>query len=288
MVVAGLPRHLARDQVARGLEVHHRELRLEQRGVHPLPLAGTLALEQREQDPEREVEARRQVRHRHAGAHRPLAGQPGDRHEPGQPLRDLIEARALRVRAFLAEARDAAVHDARVLLRDRLVVDAQAVLHVGAEVLDHDVRAAREPHEQLPPARLLQIQREAALVAVQVLEVEAVAVAAQRLLAGRRRALDLDHVRAPVGELAHGGGSGARTAQIQDLDSGERHARSPAVGGCGSARGRLPESSSPARGPAARTGYAPRSPCRAPGPRRENATRPSSPPMITGPSRPPP
>ena len=35
---------------ARGLEVEHEDLRLQQRGVHPLALAGCLALEQRDQD----------------------------------------------------------------------------------------------------------------------------------------------------------------------------------------------------------------------------------------------
>ena len=50
VVVAGLLRHLAFDQPARGLEVEHEDLRLQQRGLHPLALARALALEQRDQD----------------------------------------------------------------------------------------------------------------------------------------------------------------------------------------------------------------------------------------------
>ena len=43
-------RHLALDDPARRLEVQHGDLRLQQRGVHPLALARDLALEQRHQD----------------------------------------------------------------------------------------------------------------------------------------------------------------------------------------------------------------------------------------------
>src|SRR5262245_34016022 len=49
VVVARLLRHLALHQPARGLEVEHEDLRLQQRGLHPLSLARALALEQRDQ-----------------------------------------------------------------------------------------------------------------------------------------------------------------------------------------------------------------------------------------------
>ena len=59
---------------------------------------------------------------------------------------------------------------------------------------------------------------------MQVLEVEAVARAAHRVgrRAGFGRLLDLDHLRAPVGELAHGGRAGAMGGEVEDLDVGER------------------------------------------------------------------
>ena len=47
------------DQEARRLEIHHRDLRLEQRGLHPLALAGDRALLQRDQRADRPVEAGR-------------------------------------------------------------------------------------------------------------------------------------------------------------------------------------------------------------------------------------
>src|SRR6266446_4218985 len=49
MVVARLLGDFARHQPARALEVEHKDLRFEQRGVHPLPFAAHLALDQRHQ-----------------------------------------------------------------------------------------------------------------------------------------------------------------------------------------------------------------------------------------------
>ena len=48
------------------------------------------------------------------------------------------------VGAVLAEAGDAGEDDARVDLLQRLVVDAEAVLHVGAVVLHHHVGGLRQ------------------------------------------------------------------------------------------------------------------------------------------------
>ena len=45
MVVAGLLRHVLFHQPARGLEIQHENLRLQQRGLHPLAFAGDLALQ---------------------------------------------------------------------------------------------------------------------------------------------------------------------------------------------------------------------------------------------------
>ncbi len=58
MIVAGLLRHLALHQIARGLEIEHENLRLQQRSRDVLALLGFLALEQRDQD----ADARRTIR----------------------------------------------------------------------------------------------------------------------------------------------------------------------------------------------------------------------------------
>jgi hypothetical protein len=59
---------------------------------------------------------------RDADAHRPLAGQAGDRHQPAHALRDLIDARPCGVRAALPEAGDAAIDNTRIDGGDGVVV----------------------------------------------------------------------------------------------------------------------------------------------------------------------
>ena len=94
MVVAGLLRDFAGHQPARGLEIEHEDLRFEQRGVHPLPLARLLALEQRHQDALRQQDAGAQIVDRDADPHRPLPRQSGNRHQAAHALGDLVDPRA--------------------------------------------------------------------------------------------------------------------------------------------------------------------------------------------------
>ncbi len=226
MIVAGLLGYVVIDQPARRLEVQHEHLRLQQRGLDPLALARVLALEQRDQNALRREQAGAQIGDRDADPHGALPGQAGDRHQPAEPLRDLIEPRPFGVRAVLAEAGDAGEHDPRIDRPEVVVADPEPLLDVGPEVLDHDVRALDHPQQDLAPGLRLEVEGQAALVAVQVLEVGAGARAAQRMAVrpwvGH---LDLDHVGAPVGQLAHAGGAGAHPGEVEHGEARERRAR---------------------------------------------------------------
>ena len=213
MIVSRLARDLALHQVARRLEVEQRDLRHEERGLHPLPLARHFALEERGHDSQRREQARRDV---------------GDRHEPAHALRDLVESRPVAIGPVLAEPGYAREHDTGVRFFQRLVIDAQANLHVGPVVLDHDVGGLRELHEDLHAFSVLEVERDRALVAMQVLEVRAFSRSAHRGLQPRRR-LDLDHVRAEVGELAHAGRPGAHAREIKNAET-RKSSRSRHVG----------------------------------------------------------
>ena len=94
MVVAGLLGDFLLHQPARGLEVEHEDLGLQQRGLHPLALARDLALEQRGEDAHGAEQAGGEVGDGNADPHRAFARRAGDRHQPAHALRDLIEARA--------------------------------------------------------------------------------------------------------------------------------------------------------------------------------------------------
>ena len=123
----------------------------------------------------------------------------------------------------LTEAADAAIDDARIVRPHVVIGDLQPVLHVGAHVLDDDVRAFGEPHERRMALLRLEVEPDRALVAVQVLVVEPVAVAGD-VLPARGGRLDADHLRAPIREMAHAGRPGARQGQVQHGDAGERQA----------------------------------------------------------------
>ncbi len=167
---------------------------------------------------------------RNADADRPLPRQAGDRHQPAHALRDLIEARPIGIRPVLAEAGNAGIDDARIDLGERLVVDAEPLLHVGPEILDHDVGLLDHALEGGEAFGRLQIERHAALVAMQVLKVAALARPAHRLFdAGRR--LDLDDIGAPVGELAHAGRARAHAGEIEHREP-RKSFRSAGKGHC--------------------------------------------------------
>jgi hypothetical protein len=222
VVVARLRRDLAAHQPARGLEVEHRQHRLQQRGVHPLADAGRLTLQQRHQDALGEEDARAQVGDGNAHAHRSLPGNAGDGHEAAHALRDLIHAGPIAIGPALPEAGDAAIDQPRIERAQVLVVDPEPPLDVRSIVLDHDVGLARQPLEDGHALGLAQVQRHRLLVAVQVLEVEPVAVAAHAVAPAAARHLDLDRAGAPVDELTNAGGAGARPRQIEDGEARER------------------------------------------------------------------
>ena len=242
MVVPGLRRHLLAHQPARGLEVEHGELRFQQRGVHPLALPGGLALDERHENALGEEDARAEIGDGDAHAHRPLAGNAGDGHEAAHALGDLVDAGPVAVRPALPEAGDAAVDEARVDGAQALVVDAQPPLDVRPVVLHHDVGVLGQPLEDGHALRIAEVQRQRLLAAVQVLEVEPVAVAAHAVAVAPAGHLDLDGARAPVHELAHAGGAGAGPGEVEHGVAREGQggvvghvARSPigeGVGGC--------------------------------------------------------
>jgi hypothetical protein len=69
----------------------------------------------------------------------------------------------------------------------------------------------------------LEVEGHAALVAVEVLKVRPMARAARRIAGFHmRRGLDLDHIGAPIGELAHRRGAGPNPCQIENGEPFER------------------------------------------------------------------
>jgi hypothetical protein len=135
-----------------------------------------------------------------------------------------VVAGAVAVGAVLAVAGDRAINDARVDCRYRLVADSQLVDDAGAKALDDDIRAGGEAHEGGDAGGLLEVQRQAALVAIDQLEIARLAVhcAGAACVVAGTGVLDLDHVGAEIAEVHGCQRSWQESAQIKDAKSVER------------------------------------------------------------------
>ena len=118
--------------------------------------------------------------------------------------------------------------------RERPVVDPESLKDALPEVDREHVETGQDALDQLAPGLGLEVDEDAALAAVDGLEALALvgddrAEVAVRVAAGRP--LDLDHLRAEVGEHAAGERSGDELGEFQHPDSLEgtasRHARAP-------------------------------------------------------------
>ena len=102
----------------------------------------------------------------------------------------------------LAVAGDRAIDQPRIDLAQRLVAEPEAVHHAGAEILDQDIGFRDQPMNERDRIGILEVEREASLSRIELAEIGAVAVADRRaqphVVAFRR--LDLDHLRADVGQ----------------------------------------------------------------------------------------
>src|SRR4030095_3587389 len=77
-----------------------------------------------------------------------------------------------------AEALDARVHQARIELLDRSVAEAQALENAGPEVLEEHIALLQQGTEDVVGPRAVEVQGQAALVAVEGQVEEAVRVGA--------------------------------------------------------------------------------------------------------------
>src|SRR5580693_9007208 len=121
--------------------------------------------------------------------------------EPADALGDDVVGRTPSVGAGLAEARDRAVDDVRADRADRVVAAAEPVRGAWPEVLHHDVTPGGQGKQGLEPVRVLEVDRDTALVPVDLGEAVAFAVTERphgpRVVAAGQP-FYLDHIRPKV------------------------------------------------------------------------------------------
>ena len=217
MPVAGAVGHVR-------VAVHHRAQRRGDRDrgglVHghldPLSLARAFPLHQRAQNTGAEMDAREEVADRGAGLGRRavlVAGRVGD---AAHRLDGDVHGGEIAIGAVEAEARAAAIDQARVELVQHVPAEAQAIHHARGEVLDQHVGLLDQREEDLLAARLLEIEHYRLLVGVQHDQRVGLdsAFAAAHDVALRR--LDLEHARAHEAELQATVGAVVDLSQIED------------------------------------------------------------------------
>ena len=107
-----------------------------------------------------------------------------------------VEGRPIRIGALasapVAEATHCAIDDGRIAGANGLVAAAEPVHDAVARVLDHGIDPLRELEKEFPVVRILQVERDASLVAVDAGEVAAIVAARPRF---RRRGGEVLRVR---------------------------------------------------------------------------------------------
>ena len=194
--------------------------------------------------------------------------------EAHQRLRQRVDAGALRIGAGQPVAGDMRLDQLRIDIR----ADAHARRGAGAQIGEQHIAHRRHAPDRLRAARLAGVDAERALVEVQIVEI--VAPDRPREVAARR--LQLDDLRAQIGEQPPAGRPGDQIGDLQHAHPGERQRLLRRRFG----RGRRVERGELRLRPDRRRARALR---QRPGPRRSGWARPSAPPRrAPGPSASPP
>ena len=196
-------RHVDPAPLPRPLRAQHGGQRADRRGLRAAELVGDLQVAE-----DRAAVIGRARLVDHAGQRQVVQVVPG--RQPQRPL--------------LPVAADAGQHDGRIDRPQRLVAQAEPLHHAGPEAFDDRMRLAHQRAQAVELLGLLQVEHQPALAVVDdAVEVrDAVlarphvrrVIARQTGTAGQRR-LDLEHLRAQIGQMPAGHRPGQQPRQVQ-------------------------------------------------------------------------
>ncbi len=169
------PGFCAADQIGHAVETGHRHGGVDQRDLDLLAAAEPVAGDQRQQDRVAGRHAGRHVDDRRTGPHRLPVRKAVQRHEAAFGLRDRIKARTQGELALAAIGRDRAIDQPRIGRRDRRIVEPELLHHAAGEILHHDIRLRDQLARDLQRRRIVEVERDAALVAIEAEEGRALA-----------------------------------------------------------------------------------------------------------------
>ena len=209
----------------------HRRHRVEHPDVDELSAAGAVPRQQGGRDAVGGEHPGDDVGDRHPEA----VGRPvllaGDAHQPALALQNRVVARLAPPRAGLPEPGDGTVDEAGPPPGHLGVSQPHAIQRAGPEVLHQDVGALEQGVEHPAAVRVLQVEGDALLVAVDAQEVRALARLERRPpragVVPLARLLHLDDARAHVGEHHRAVGAGEDAGEVEHGHAVERAGRLP-------------------------------------------------------------
>ena len=210
-----------------GLPVGLNQCCLEQGCFHPLALTGLQAVRIGCENAQACENAGGDVGQRRATFdRRPVGLFAGEAHDPAHGLGHQIEAAAMLVGAGASKAGQRAVNQGRVVLTDFGVAETEPIHDAGAKIFHQHVGGGEQAAQNFCAAGLLQVQRDALLVAVHHQKrCRFVADFGRNHVAGvvaRRDFLDLDDLGAHVREHQRARRACHDMGQIDNLQSGQR------------------------------------------------------------------
>ena len=216
MARAGPWRRVSAVRVVRRIS-HPLSQRLEHRYVDSRALSGPLPAEQRGQNPGIRIHAGRDIGDGNADLARLLLGA-RDGHHARLALNQQIVGFLVPIRPRVAVAGDIADDERRIGLPQSVRSERQPCRGAGRKVLDEYVGARQQPRQDLFRLRLLEIQRQRLLRAVQPDEMTRHALDRCVVRTGEvssARALDLDHTRAEVSQVSAWQAAPQRPARVR-------------------------------------------------------------------------
>ncbi len=209
---------------ARDVDALERDLRAVEGDVDLLAFARPQTVDQRGQDGVGQHRAAGLVGDTALDAMRGITIAGVEHHDAADRLGDGVVAGIAAARPVRPEHAGGGEHQAGVDLREHVVADAQLLHRAGAEVLGHGIDLRRDPQHHLPALRSRQIEAEAALVAVERLEVGGVAVhvPAEGAAGIAARLLDLEHIRTQVRQQQRAESPLLEAGEVEDADTIQR------------------------------------------------------------------